>query len=143
MNRYILYPIFTLAVPIVLVFTNQFWSEMQLQRFSRWYWIYVYCGMTVAVSIIAFVIVPTLVKPLQRGHVLAASILGSLITVVLLGLYAYWVGTILDARQSGSLPLRDFNYFFREFRSVVFIFIDAPIFGVLTGLFISFWRKLS
>jgi hypothetical protein len=142
MSRYLLFPIFMIAVFMVLVFTNPFFLELQIQRFSRGHWIYVYCEMTVVVSLIAFVIVPAVMKPLQRRNTLAASIAGALVTIMILGSYAYLAGTILGAGQAAALPLHDLNHFFRNFRSVVFIFIEAPIFGVMTGLFQVLWGKL-
>ena len=99
--------------------------------------------MTIAVSCIAFLIAPAAAKPFQRWGLPAASIAAALVTIIILGLYSYWVGTRLTAQEADSLVLRDLNHFFRDYRSVVFMFIEVPIFGLISGVLEYAWNKVS
>jgi hypothetical protein len=142
-NRYLLVPAFMLAVFLVLAITNPFWRELQFPRFPRWYWILVYSGMTIAISCIAFVVAPAVVKPLTRWCLPVASVAGALLTMLILGLYSYWVGTSLTAQQADALMVRELNHFFRDHRSVVFMFVEVPMFGIIAGLFTYLWNKCA
>jgi hypothetical protein len=140
-SRYKLLPLFIIAVFVVLVVSNPFWREMQIQRFSRWYWLAVYCGMTAAVSCIAFLFAPIVAGPFRRWGFLAASVAGAIFTMIILGLYSYLIGTRFTAQEADNLLLRDLNHFFRDYRSIVFMFIEVPIFGLIAGVFEYVWHK--
>jgi hypothetical protein len=133
-RQYLLFPAFMTLVIVILALTNSLWHEIGLHRHPWQHWFSVYLGMTFLVSAVALIVVPLIVTPLMRHSRRAASIVVGLITMIFLAMYAYWVGVRLTAQQADALLLRDLNYFFRELNSIIFIFVDTPIFGVLAAL---------
>lgn len=142
MRRYIASVCYFALAMGVLTLTHPFWQELEVQRYSRAYWVYVYALMTLLVTLIATVISPAVVglavgvsKPHHR--IVAVGIM----TLVILVIYSHWVGAILSAQEADRLPLSDLNHFFRNFRAITFSFINAPLFGAGAALVEYFLQR--
>jgi hypothetical protein len=132
--------VFIVLAFFVLAFTHPFWQLVQGDYLSPQHWLRVYLGMTLIVTVVAlvFTFLARLSFP-SKG--ILASITVAILTGSVLAAYSQWVGVKLTAQDAERLLLRDFNHFFRDFRSIAFTFLTAPLLGVAAGLLHAYLNR--